>query len=325
MEKLPRFSPSACPRRINMRDGHRNLIAGLAFMASALGTGAHARCADLAKGYQDVVPNHADTRLEVGQDYDTILERGFVTFAVYEDFAPFSWEEGGKAKGIDIDIAHLIAQDIGVEARFNFFAADENVDADLRNQVWKGPLISGAVSNIMMHVPYSKDLQCRNELVVLNGQYFNETLATAYLVSAFEDGAPTTPYFRFHKVGVENHTISDFYLSNFNGGMLLNNVVHYPSHEDAFAGINVGEVDAVMGVKSILDYLDFSLDTTDIVAVESPPLVNFALDTWTLGIAVRHNYRELSYAADYTLTTAAADGRIAEIFARYGVTQKILW
>ena len=287
----------------------------LVLCLTLLAAQAQARCEDLAQGYQDVIPRRADTRINVGQDYDTILERGFVTFAVYQDFAPFSWQEGREPRGIDIEIARLIAEDIGVDARFNFVTADENVDADLRNQVWKGPLIGGAVSNIMMHVPYSKDLQCRNELVVLNGQYFNETLATAYRVETFPDGAPTTPYYRFHKVGVENHTISDFYLTNFSGGMLSSKIVRYPSHEEAIAGIDAGEVDAVMGIKSVLEHLDQS----DAIAVGSPPLVNFALNEWTLGIAVRHNFRELSYAADYTISQALADGRIAEIFARYGI------
>ncbi|MDA5094664.1 transporter substrate-binding domain-containing protein [Aliiroseovarius sp. KMU-50] len=285
------------------------LLAGSAQMAWA-------RCEDLAKGYGDVIPKRSDTRINVGQDYDTILERGFLTFAVYENFAPFSWEENGKPLGIDIEVARIIAQDIGVEARFNFVAADENVDADLRNQIWKGPLIGGQVSNIMMHVPYSKDLQCRNEFVVLNGQYFNETLATAYRLEVFPDDPPTTPYYRFHKVGVENHTISDFYLSNFNGGMLLSNILHYPEHEDAFTAMEAGEVDAVMGVKSVLEHLDQS----DEIEVATPPLVNFSLDTWTLGIAVRHNFRELSYAADYAISDAIADGRITEIFRRYGVS-----
>lgn len=292
---------------------HIALVLGL-----LAGTTGHAlaRCEDLAKGYDDVIPKRSDTRIDVGQDFDTILDRGFLTFAVYKDFAPFSWMDGGQPKGIDIEIARIIADDIGVEARFNFVAADENVDADLRNQIWKGPLIGGQVSNIMMHVPYSKDLQCRNELVVLNGQYFNETLATAYRIDVFPDDPPTTPYYRFHKVGVENHTISDFYLSNFNGGMLLSNVRHYASHEDAFAAMGTGEVDAVMGVKTILEHLDQSDD----IAVATPPLVNFALDTWTLGIAVRHNFRELSYAADYAIADALADGRIAAIFAKYGVS-----
>lgn len=291
---------------------HLLLSIGLGLVA----TSAYASCEDLAKGFGDVVPNHSDANLNVGQDYDAILERGFMTFAVYEDFAPYSWKEQSEPRGIDIEIARAIADEIGVEARFNFFAADENVDADFRNHVWKGPLIDGQVSNIMMHAPYNKDLQCRNEFVVLGGQYMNETLATAYSAMSFPDGAPTTPYFRFHKVGVENHTISAFYLENFNGGMLLPNIVHYPSHEAAFAGIEAGEVDAVLGVKGKLEFLDIS----DKIEVGTPPLVNFALNEWTIGIAVNFRYREVFYTASGVIEEMIADGRMRALFEAYNVT-----
>ena len=274
---------------------------------------AFANCEDLAKGFGDVVPKRADTINIVGQDFDTILERGYLTFAVYEDFAPYSWQDGTDAKGIDIEIAKVIAEEIGVAARFNFFASDENVDADFRNQVWRGALINGEVSNIMMHAPYNKDLQCRNEFVVLGGQYFNETLATAYWTDAFPDGAPTTPFFRFHKVGVENDTVSDFYLVNFNGGMLRKNVIHYDDHQQAFDGLLQREVDAVMGVKGKLEYLDKTSDLADKVAVDSPPLVNFALNEWTIGIAVNFRYREVFYTADGIIEDMVKDGRMQTI------------
>ena len=281
---------------------------------------AFANCEDLAKGFGDVVPKRADTINIVGQDFDTILERGYLTFAVYEDFAPYSWQDGTDAKGIDIEIAKVIAEEIGVAARFNFFASDENVDADFRNQVWRGALINGEVSNIMMHAPYNKDLQCRNEFVVLGGQYFNETLATAYWKDAFPDGAPTTPFFRFHKVGVENDTVSDFYLGNFNGGMLRKNVIHYDDHQQAFEGLLQREVDAVMGVKGKLEYLDKTSDLADKVAVDSPPLVNFALNEWTIGIAVNFRYREVFYTADGIIEDMVKDGRMQTIFEQYNVS-----
>lgn len=287
------------------------LLATLAISAVA-----QASCEDLAKGFRDVVPNRSDTRIVVGQDYDAIVERGYMTFAVYEDFAPYSWMEGTEAKGIDIDIAKVIAQAMEVEAKFNFFASDENVDADFRNQVWRGGLINGEVSNIMMHAPYNKDLQCRNEFVVLGGQYFNETLATAYWKKAFPDGAPTTPYYRFHKVGVENDTVSDFYLTNFNGGMLRRNVVHYSGHKAAVKGLAMREVDAVMGVKGKLEHLDQSDD----IDVATPPLVNFALNEWTIGIAVNFRYREVYYTADGVIEDMVKDGRMQKIFDKYNIS-----
>ncbi len=288
----------------------------VALLLAAINGKALASCADLAKGFNDVIPERSDTINIVGQDFDTILDRGYMTFAVYEDFAPYSWKSGSEAKGIDIEIARVIAEEIGVEAKFNFFASDENVDADFRNQIWRGGLINGEVSNVMMHAPYNKDLQCRNEFVVLGGQYFNETLATAYRIETFPDGAPTTPYYRFHKVGVENHTISDFYLGNFNGGMLRKNVVHYDNHQKAFAGLNKREVDAVMGVKGKLEHLDQSDD----IAVDTPPLVNFALNEWTIGIAVNFRYRELYYTADGIIADMVNDGRMKQVFENYEVS-----
>lgn len=278
--------------------------------------GVFANCEDMAKGFGDVIPNQSDTVLNVGQDFDEVLDRGYMTFAVYEDFAPYSWQDDSEQpKGIDIDIAKEIASEIGVEAKFNFFAADENVDADMRNQVWKGPLINGEVSNVMMHVPYNKDLQCRNEIVVLGAQYFNESLATAYRKDIFPDEAPSTAYYRFHKVGVETHTISDFYLSNFSGGMLLPNIVHFQSHERAFDAMEKGEIDAVMGVKGILH----NLDNSEQVEVDTPPLVGFTLDKWTLGIAVRHNFREIYYTVDGIIADMVADGRMKAVFESHNI------
>lgn len=80
----------------------------------------------------------------VGQDMDTIQGQSHMTFAVYEDYPPYSWEEAGKPRGVDIEIARIIAADLDVEARFNFVAAGENLEADLRNNIWKGALIGGA-------------------------------------------------------------------------------------------------------------------------------------------------------------------------------------
>ena len=101
-------------------------------------TGVWARCADYVP--QPKPQNTA--RDVVGTDLDTIQERGFMTFAVYEDFPPWSYEQNGKPVGVDIDLGRLIAQDLGVEARFKLVAAGETLEADLRNWVWKGPVSS---------------------------------------------------------------------------------------------------------------------------------------------------------------------------------------
>lgn len=285
------------------------LLAVSVFFAS--GTAALARCENFVPG-----PKPQNTSRDiVGKDLDQIVERGFIEFAVYEDFAPYSWEEGGKAHGIDIELGRLIAEDLGVEARFNFVAASENVDGDLRNYVWKGPIIGGRVSNVMLHVPYNSDLACRNEQVVLTGQYFNEKIVIAYRRDAYPDSAPVPAYFRYDTVGVENDSIADFYLSSFAGGQVMPNIRRYATPGEAMAALAAGEVKAVMGARAQLEF-----GQTPEIAVHAPPLLGFAVGEWPLGVAIRHTYRPLAYAVDDAIRAAVEDGRLRQIFADYGLS-----
>ena len=250
-----------------------------------------------------------------GKSLDEIIDRGWIQFAIYEDFAPYSYMEEGTLKGIDIDLGRLIASDLGVEARFYQTGAAENVDADLRNNVIRGGLIGGSVSNVMLHVPYNRELGCRNEQVVLTGQYFNESLAIAFSKETYPDGGPVPAYFRFDKVGVENDSLADFYLSSVGNGQLVGNMIRYTTPDAAMAGLEAGEVDAVMGAKG---QLEFGL--TEKLDIHQPPLPGLALGNWTLGVAVRHNWRPLAYAVDDAIRAAVSDGRLATIFETYGLS-----
>lgn len=251
----------------------------------------------------------------VGQDMDTIMDRGHMLFAVYEDYPPYSWEEAGKPRGVDVEIARIIAEDLGVEARFNFVAAGENLDADLRNNIWKGALIGGRIANVMMRVPYDSAFKCRVEQVVFTGQYASESIAIAFDIESYPDEKPVPAYFRFDPVAVENDSISDFYLSSFAGGQLAGKVSRFTDTGDAMAALRAGEVKAAMGP---LAQLEFGLDEG--VGVHQPPLAGFAVSEWTVGVAVNFRYRPLSYAVDDAVRYAIDDGRIPAIFAEYGLT-----
>ncbi len=251
----------------------------------------------------------------VGQELDQIQDQGHMLFAVYEDFPPYSWEESGQPRGVDIEIARLIAEDLGVEARFNFVDAGETLETDLRNNIWKGPLISGRVSNVMMRVPYDSSFKCRVEQVVFTGQYAAESIAIAYDKASYPDEKPVPAYFRYDSVGVENDSIADFYLASFAGGQLAGNVHHFPTMADAMNALNAGEVMTAMGP---LGQLEHGLSDTS--AVHQPPLAGFAVSKWTLGVAVNFRYRPLSYAVDDAVNYALQDGRIAAIYANYGLS-----
>ncbi len=251
----------------------------------------------------------------VGTDLDTIMERGFITFAAYEDYPPWSYEEGGRPAGVDIEIGALIAEYIGVEPRYNLVASGENLEEDLRNQVWKGPLIGGAVSNVMLHVPYDSEFACRVEQVVFTGQYATESLAIAYDPAVYPDDAPTVPYFRYETVAVENDTLSDFFLSGAFGGQMRGNVRRFRTHAEAMAALAAGEVTAAMGPKAELE-----AGLTEALAIHQPPTPGLARGEWTLGVAVHHAYRALGYTVDDAIREGLTNGAIEEIFARHGLS-----
>ncbi|MDJ0614545.1 MAG: transporter substrate-binding domain-containing protein, partial [Rhizobiaceae bacterium] len=241
----------------------------------------------------------------IGQSLDDIQERGWISIAVYEAFPPYSYKKDGKLVGVDIDLGNLIAKDLGVEARFYVTAAGENVDADLRNNVWKGKIIGGRVANVMMHIPYNKELICRNEQVVLGGHYFNEKVAIAYAKEHYPDGGPVPAFFRFDEVGVENDTIADFYLSGIGNGQLIPKMKRYATTQDAMIGLENGEVKAVMGPLGQLEH-----GLTDKLAVHTPPLVGLGVGEWTLSVATNFRWRPLGYAVEDTILAAIQDGRM---------------
>lgn len=253
----------------------------------------------------------------VGQSIDEIRERGFMTFALYEDYPPYSWEEAGQARGIDVDLARIIADFAGVEARFRFVSAGENLDADLRNHVWKGPVVGGAVSNVMMRVPYDSAFTCRVEQVSFGGVYAEESIAIAYDRDSYPEEKPVPAYFRFDTVAVENDSISDFYLSNFAGGQLQTGIRRYPQMADAMTALRAGETMAAMGPRA---QLEFGADAG--VGIHEPPLAGFAKARWKLGIAVHFSRKPLYYEVTDAISAALADGRIAAIYEAYGLTHQ---
>ena len=272
---------------------------------------AHARCEGHTPGQK---PQNV-ARDVVGQDLDTIRERGWIEFAVYEEFAPYSYKKDGKPAGVDIEIGRLIAAELGVEPRFYFVTAGENLDADLRNFVWKGPIVSGRVANVMLHVPYDSEYACRFEQVVFTGQYASESIAIAYRKDAYPDEPPVPAYFRYDTVAVENDSIADFYLSSFANGQLGKNVRRFATMEAAMTALATGDVMAAMGP---LGQLEFGL--TDQIATHQPPLPGFTVGKWTIGLAVNFRYRPLAYAVDDAVRQGLEDGRIAGIYKKFGMS-----
>lgn len=282
---------------------------------------AFARCEGVAPGAR---PQNT-TRGFVGQTLDEIIDRGWIEIAVYEDFPPYSWQDDGTPRGVDVEIGRILAESLGVRPEFRFVQAGETTQTDLMAYVWRGTVQKEPVSNVMMRVPYNSTFSCLVEQVVFTGQYAAEEIAIAYRKDAYPDavagddprheGAPVPAYFRFDTVAVENDTIADFYLTAFPGGQIGQNIRRFRTMAEGMAALRAGEVMAAMGPRAQLQH-----GADEGVAVHQPPMPGFALAKWTVGLAIHQSHRDLGYALDDAIAAALADGRIAAIFADYGLT-----
>jgi ABC-type amino acid transport substrate-binding protein len=256
-----------------------------------------------------------------GDTLDEIVARGTILIGVYDDFAPYSYLKDGRPFGTDVDIAELIAQALGVKAEVELRRSDENVDADLRNHVWRGPVTDqGRVVNVMLHMPVSRELALRNELIVMGGAYASERTVLSWSKTQLGD-IPTMADFTEYKIAVENDSIADFYLGGIAGGGIVKNMLHQPTMTNAVKLMLDGEAAAVMGPMAQIEHgLLAAGDRRGNFGVGKTVPAGLEQGNWSYGFAVRMNYRDLYYAVEEALATAVADGRIKAIFEKHGLT-----
>lgn len=254
-----------------------------------------------------------------GDTLDAILQRGTIRVGVYRDFAPYSYEENGELKGTDVEIARLIGEGLKIKALPELRNAAEDVDADLRGHVWKGP-VEGTVVNVMLHMPIAHGLSARNDMVVMGAPYSGEKTVLCWNKDALSN-VKDVEAFRDHKITVNINSLADNYLMSYDGGKLINSVVHQRTLEEAVAGMIRGEAVATMGPINEIEWAFRKFPDKRpqfVMGTEVPP--HLKQGYWAYGIAVRVNYHDLFYAVEQVINDALADGRIKAIYEKYGLT-----
>lgn len=130
---------------------------------------------------------------------DTIIEAGTIKIAVPQDFAPFgSVDANGDLEGYDIDVANLVAEDLGVELELVPVTSDNRIPF---LQTQKADLVISSMGanperakSIFFSIPYAP--------------FFSGIYGAADLgVGSFED-------LDGYKVGVTQGTLEDLELSD---------------------------------------------------------------------------------------------------------------
>ena len=247
-----------------------------------------------------------------------IRQRGRLRIAVYNDFPPYSLKGG---KGIDADLGRAIAEKLGLAPEIVGFNADEDMNDDLRNMVWKGHYLGTQPADVMLHVPVDEHLARANDKVRIFGAYHRESLALARKperVPALSGSAAVAlEIFTREKIGVETASLADSFLLGVLNGRLRENVVHFATVGEATQAFGKGELAAVLAPRA---ELEAGLKEQQGYVLDTPKFAELKVDGWPLGMAVKAEEKELAEAIAAALADLKRDGTVAAIFKRHGIS-----
>jgi len=248
-----------------------------------------------------------------------------IIIAVYDNFPPYSYNEKGVLKGIDVELGLILAKSLEVKARWYLTGSDETLSDDLRNTIWKGNLIHKTKADVMFRIPYDYDYlriidkstgELENDMVSIKGPYHSEKWVIASHKDIIQE-INTLALFAYHTVGVELDTLPDAHLTGFARGLIGKNVKHYFRFEDAIKDFKAKKIDAIAGLRSQLEHLlDFKINKDKYYINDGIPQVK---NHWDIATAVSSSYRPLSYHIDGLLHELYEKGKIKKIFEKYGV------
>jgi polar amino acid transport system substrate-binding protein len=246
-----------------------------------------------------------------------LQQPGRLRVAVYADFPPYS----SKGKGVDVAIGKELAKRMGLEAEVVEYTADEDMNDDLRNMVWKGHYLGTRPADVMLHVPVDQRLAQHNEQVKIFGPYHLETMAVARnpqrVPPVAGSAARGLEVFTREKIGVETASLADDFLLSVLNGRLRENVVHFRTVDQAVTALKEGSVAAVMASRAEVEASVGKASPYEINPISLPEL---QIKGWALGMAVKAENTQLADGLTKAMAEIQRDGTITRIFAEHGIT-----
>lgn len=251
---------------------------------------------------------------------DAVREDGTLRVALYDDNFPFSGLKDGKPAGIEVDIAHAVADALKLKLDLRLVDAGENSDGDLRLALWRGDLAGSALSDVMLHVPADRIFAQRNEQVFTTRPYLQQRLALAWRKGATED-FETLGDIGDTPIDVEGNSASDAMLLTANGGKLCSNLKHFKSFDEAAKAFRAGDAPILAGTRAEIEgALVGSGIALDGIGITQVKLAGPIKTSWDLCGAVKSESRDLGYAVGDAMTAMIDNGTMKGIFAKHGVS-----
>lgn len=243
-----------------------------------------------------------------------IRQSGILKVAVYKNFAPFSYD----GKGVDVDLANALAGKLGVKTSFLWFDADENMEDDLRNMVWKGHYLGYGPADVMMHVPVDREYMAKVDRVAFFAPYHRERYAIARRI----DKLPVLENletFEARPLALEGDSLGASVMLSADSGRYRGQLRFTKTAEQAVAMLKSGVVDAAMAQQG---ELEGGVAGDARFAVDLPPHPLLQRRQWALGLAIKADSKELAAALQKAMNELIADGTVKSIMANHGVSHR---
>ncbi len=241
-----------------------------------------------------------------------VLERGALKVGLYNDMPPFH----AKGRGIDVELAQMLADALGVKLALLPFTADDNMNDDLRNMVWRGHYLGYGPADVLLHVPVDKPLMDANPQVSIFAPYFRDRVVIARRLDRLPH-LETLAQLGGQPVAVAGLSLAGWLLLGADGGAYRSQVTtHWKDGAEAARALQRGEAAAAAGLASELE----TVLRGDARFVISPlPSPRAPRDGWAVGLAVKRDATDLSQQLAKTMNELSASGRLKQVFEHANV------
>lgn len=288
-------------------------MAGLAGqMTNKLATGWRASCYLLLTAL--LLAAAPLSRAQERSPLEQVRQSGILKVALYKNFAPFSHD----GRGVDVDLASALAAKLGVKASLLWFDADENMEDDLRNMVWKGHYLGYGPADVMMHVPIDREYMAKVDKVALFAPYHRERYAFARRIEKLP-ALETLDALERLPLALEGDTMAASIMLSADGGRYRNQLRITRTAAEAVGMLKSGAVDVALAQQGELEG-GVAGDTR--YAIDLPPHPVLQKRQWALGLAVKAGSKDLAEALQKAMNELIADGTVKRIMQQHGVVHR---
>ncbi len=224
-----------------------------------------------------------------------IQEAGKIRMVTNAEFPPFEYKDGDEITGIDVEIANIIAEELGVELEITDIAFDACIPS----------VTEGKADFSIAGMAVTED---RLKNVDFTDSYFSDRLV---MIVAKDSDIKDASGIKGKVVGVQQGTTEDLYVTDENNenGVEAKEVKRYPKQMDAIQDLMAGRVDvAVMNSYPAQKLTEGYLDSVKIL--EEPIMEE------NYGIAVAKD-SDLTPKLNEIIKSLKDSGKLDEIFNKY--------